>query len=323
MHLRTCAVLLAALAATHTAGAETITVSCARSTASAPVFIAAGKGFFAAEGLEVKFAYFPAALPVAIAVVSRDADIGITGLSAGFYNLAGKNELKLIAGGGKEVPGAHLTPYVASNRAFADGLTAPKLLAGRTVGITTFGGPFYYDLITLAAKYRFPPDSMKLVPLQSFGNIVSSLKGGTIDAALLTSVAAAPLAAHGDAHIIGYVGDETPWQLSALFTSSAAAAGRRDMVERFLKAYRRATAAYDDAFQRKSNPGEAAALVAIVAQFTQTSDEEIRDGLGFIERDGRLDADNIAVQIATWKSLNMVDAGVDAGAIIDASYAPR
>jgi ABC-type nitrate/sulfonate/bicarbonate transport system substrate-binding protein len=35
--------------------AETVTVSGVRSTASAPMFIAAGKGYFAAEGLNVEF----------------------------------------------------------------------------------------------------------------------------------------------------------------------------------------------------------------------------------------------------------------------------
>ena len=300
---------------------ETVTVSAVRSTASAPMFIAAGKGYFAAEGLDVTFTYFTAALPVALAVVSRDADLGITGLSAGFYNLAGKGAVKIIAGGGREVPGGNLTAIIAGNQAYAQGLQHPRDIAGKTLGLTTFGGPFHYDVIKLAEKYGFPLAGMKLLPLQSFDNIAAAIKGGTIDAALLTSVAAQPLEQRGDGKIIGWVGDEISWQLSAVFTSSANAAQRRPMLEHFLNAYRRATADYDAAFQHGAHGENAEDLVRIIGDYTKLSAEETRKSLGWIDRDGRLMDGNIADQIATWKKLGMVDAGVEADAIVDASYA--
>jgi NitT/TauT family transport system substrate-binding protein len=307
--------------------AETVTVSLTRSTASAPVFIAAARGYFAGHGLDARFLYFTAALPVATAIVSRDADFGVTGLSAGLYNLAGKGALKIIAGSGQEVKGGFLTPYLASNAAYDKGLHSPRDFAGKTVGLTTFGGPFHYDVIQLATKYGFALASMRLLQLQSFNNIAAALKGGTIDAGLLTSVAAQPIAERGEGRIIGWVGDETPWQLSAVFTSAATDANRRDLVTHFLAAYREATRDYDAAFQQRDADGRivpgkgAPALIKIISDATQLPEAATRKSLGFIDRNGGLMPGNIAAQIATWKRLGMVNAEVEAGGIIDASLA--
>jgi len=277
--------------------------------------------------MEVRFVYLNAALPTATAVVSRDADFGVTGLSAGFYNLAGQGALKIIAGSGQEVKGAFLTPYLASNAAYARGLTEPRDYAGKTIGLTTFGGPFHYDVIKLADKYGFPLAGMRLLQLQSFNNIASALKGGTIDGALLTSVVAQPLQEHGAAKIIGWVGDETPWQLSAVFTSASTDAQHHDLARRFVAAYRTATREYDAAFQRRDANGhvvqgkDAAALVKIIAAATGLSEAETRKSLGYIDRDAGLMPGSIAEQIATWQRLGMVKPEVTAERIIDASLA--
>jgi NitT/TauT family transport system substrate-binding protein len=305
------------------ASSESVAVSLTRSTASAPVFIAKSRGYFEEQGLDVEFRYFTAAMPVATAVVSGDVTFGITGLSAAFYNLAGKGALKIIAGSGREVPGAFLTAYVANNSAYAHGLESPKDLAGKTIGLTTFGGPFHYDVIKLAEKYVFPQATMKLVQLQSFDNVASAIKGGMVDAGLFTSVAALPLEQRGDGKIIGWVGDETPWQLSALFTSSGTATNRHDLAERFLHAYRRATRDYDMAFQQRDAAGkvmpgkDSDALLKIIAEATELSQENTRRSLGYIDRDGRLMAGDVAEQVATWKRLGMINAEVDAEAIVD------
>lgn len=65
---------------------------------SAAVFIAKERGYFSEQNLDVDFIHAGAAQNVALAVASGQADVGVTALTAGFYNLAGKGELKIIAG---------------------------------------------------------------------------------------------------------------------------------------------------------------------------------------------------------------------------------
>src|SRR3546814_11392351 len=64
---------------------------------TAPVFIAKERGYFDAEGIDLEIKTFNAAQAVAVAVASGDADFGITAFTGGFFNLAGKGALKVIA----------------------------------------------------------------------------------------------------------------------------------------------------------------------------------------------------------------------------------
>ena len=64
----------------------------------------------------------------------------------------------------------------------------------------------------------------------------------------------------GEAKLLGWVGDETPWQVAAAFTATATANNRRETVERFLRAYRKAVREYCEAFiapdgTRRNGPG--------------------------------------------------------------------
>src|SRR5436190_23127970 len=67
-----------------------------RLSSSAPVFIAQDKGYFREAGLDIELKFFDAAQPIAVATTSGDVDFGVTALTAGFYNFAGKGKMKVI-----------------------------------------------------------------------------------------------------------------------------------------------------------------------------------------------------------------------------------
>ena len=159
--LALCWLLFAALPA---AAAEKASVAVLPLVSSAPVFIAQSRGFFAAEGLEVELRFFQAAQPVALAVASGDLDIGVTGLTAGFYNLAGRGALDLIAGQSRVEPGDGFIAYVVSTKAWNAGLRSLDALPGRSVGITQTGSTFHYMVGRLAeVRQRLEPDGMVFV----------------------------------------------------------------------------------------------------------------------------------------------------------------
>ena len=88
---------LACLAAVGAAKAEPLKLGILKVGASGPLYIAQDRGYFAAEGLDVAFASFGAGQAVAVAVVAGDVDIGVTGLTAGLYNLASGGKIRVIA----------------------------------------------------------------------------------------------------------------------------------------------------------------------------------------------------------------------------------
>ena len=315
--------LAAALALLATpAAAEKTSLSVLKLASSGPVFLAQDLGHFAAEGLEIEFKFFAAAQPVAVAVVSGDAEFGVTGLTAGFYNLAGKGALKIIAGQSREEPGYRLSAYMVSNQAFAAGVRSPADFGGRSFAMTQVGSTFHYMIGLLAEKKGFDLSKNRLLALQSIPNMVSALQGGQADTAILPSTVAVPMAERGDARIVGWAGDETPWQLGALFTSPKMIDTRKATVERFVRAYKKGVAAYDVAFQKKTDAAATDRALDILAKYTEQQKGAIAAGLPYIEPEARFSARDIAKQVAYWQSQGQADKSVEAREIGLTTFVP-
>jgi NitT/TauT family transport system substrate-binding protein len=320
---------LAAAALSWTAGAhaaEKLRIGVLRLASSGPVFVAEDKGYFAAEGLEVELKFFDAAQPVAVATVSGDIDVGVTGLTAGFFNLAGKAALRIVAAQSREEPGYHLNAYLVSKRAWDAGLKSLADLPGHSVAITQVGSTFHYSLGLIADKLRFPLASLKLVPLQSLPNMASALKGGQVDAAVMPATAAQPLIDAGDVKVLGWVGDETPWQLGAIFTLQSTIDTRRAAVAAAIRAYRKGARDFYEAFLKKGADGkpapgpEAPALLATVSKYTGLAPERIGAGIPYVDPDARLLVRDVYNQVAWYQSQGLVDKDVDAKTILDLTF---
>src|SRR6187431_164791 len=229
-----------------------------RLSSSAPVFIALDKGYFKEAGLDIELKFFDAAQPIAVATTSGDVDFGVPAFTAGLYNLAGKGTLKVIGGMSRERAGYPLIGYFASNNAYAGGLKTPKDLAGKRIAVTQTGSSFHYSLGLLADKYGFKLADIKVLPMQSLSNAAAALKGETVDAALLPVSTARKLIDDGGAKLLGWVGDETPWQLGAVFASPKTL-GNKPLVTKLLAALARADREYHDVILASVKEDKAAA----------------------------------------------------------------
>ena len=308
------------------AAAEDLKIGIVKTSSSGHVFIAVEKGYFAAEGFEVHLVPFEAAQPVAVAVVTGNLDVGVSALTAGFYALAGQGELRLIAGQSRDIPTYQNICYLASNRAYEAGLRAPRDLAGHSLAITQVGAPGHYALGRLAEKYGFDIKTIRVLPLQSFPNIASALAGNQVDAGMLAGTPGITAVEKGEARLIGWVGDETPWQIGGVFVTTATANDRPEFVERFLRAYVTGAHDYYAAFSapdgsRRDGP-TAPETLAIIAKYTGESAENIKRAVGFVDPEGRFDEADILHQIAWYKSQNMLKDGVDGATVIDRRYVP-
>ncbi|VIO66575.1 Putative aliphatic sulfonates-binding protein [Bradyrhizobium ivorense] len=296
-----------------------------RLSSSAPVFIAQDKGYFRDAGLEVELKFFDAAQPIAVATTSGDVDFGITAFTAGLYNLAGKGTLKVIGGMSREKAGYPLIGYFASNNAYATGLKTPKDLAGKRVAVTQVGSSFHYSLGLLADKYGFKLSDVKVVPLQSLSNAAAALKGETVDAALLPVSTARSLIDSGGAKLLGWVGDETPWQLGAIFASPKTLTNA-PLVTRLLTALLRADREYHDVILATIKDGvvpiteSTKPLLEIIAKYTNLPVEQVVGNCAYIDPDGRLDVKNVDNQIKWLQEQGFVDKGFDANTIIAKDY---
>ena len=296
-----------------------------RLSSSAPVFIAQDKGYFRDAGLDVELKFFDAAQPIAVATTSGDVDFGVTAFTAGLYNLAGKGTLKVIGGMSRERAGYPLIGYFASNNAYANGLKTPKDLVGKRIAVTQIGSSFHYSLGLLADKYGFRLSDVKVLPLQSLSNAAAALKGETVDAALLPVSTARKLMDDGGAKLLGWVGDETPWQLGAVFASPKTLTNK-PLVTKLLTALVRADREYHDVILSAVANGDAPVngatrpLLEIIAKYTNLPLEQVVGNCAYIDPDGKLDVKNVANQIEWLQGQGFVDKGFSVDAIIAKDY---
>ena len=305
------------------ARAEHIKIGILKTTASGPIFIASAKGYFAAEGLEDELDFFASAQPIAVATASGAIDFGNAGFTGGFYGLAGDGALRIISGGASEVPGYHNQAFLASNKAWGAGLRSLKDMPGHSFAVSQIGSPPHYAMGLAAQKYGFDLKSVRILPLQSIPATEAALIGGQADASGATGSLAGGILARGEAKLLGYMGDETPYQLSGTFASRKTADERSDTVRRFLRGLEKGYRDYDAAFIQNGNRHDgptAPEMLAIVAKGTGQTPADTARGLPYIDAKGRLDIADVIRQYEWYKAQGMIKGAATPETIIDRRY---
>jgi NitT/TauT family transport system substrate-binding protein len=296
-----------------------------RLSSSGPVFIALEKGWFKEAGLDLAVKDFTAAAQPPLAVVSGDADFGMTAFTAGFYNLAAKGGLKVIAAQSAEKPGYPLVGIAVTNAAWDAGIRTVRDLAGKRIAMTTAGSSMHYSIEVVARKHGIDPKTITMVPLNALPNMAAAFKGGTVDGAIFPVTTWRQVEADGGGHLIAWVGDEAPWQLGAVFTSPKTIAERRPVVEKFIAGYQRGAAAYNEAFGKRENgkivPGPGYdELLAILATAVKQSPQLVASGLPYIDPQGRLDVGDIYKQVQLWQAQGQVARDADPKTFVDLTF---
>lgn len=312
--------------------ADKVKVGVLRFVSSGPVFLALERGYFKDAGLDVEPVFFEAAQPIAVAVVSGDVDYGATAFTGGFFNLAGKGALKIIAAQSKEKKGFEGNAILVSNAAWDKGFRKVADFPGHSLGITQVGSSFHYQIGQLARVVGFDLKSVDLKPLQSLPNMAAALKGNQVDAVIIAPNLAKPLVAAGAGKLIGWYSDFDEYQFGGLFTATATAQNKRDQTQRFVRAYQRGCADYAATLMQRDAQGvrvfggSSEAAAAQIAKYVYPGDP-LEKSVPLVEASAfpadssaRLDVGDIYTQIAWMKSQGLVDASVDPKTTLDLSY---
>jgi NitT/TauT family transport system substrate-binding protein len=306
------------------AEAEKLRVGYPTAAPVAPIFIAQEKGYYAAEGLDVELVPFDAAGPIPVAITSGSVDIALAGSTASFFSLAGQGAVKIIAGAVHEVPGFHAEAVVATNKGYAAGVTSLKDLGGHSLATTTIGSSFYYALGLVAEKHAIDLKSLRIVQTQQNANTVSAVAGDQVDFAVGTFTGFTPLIHEGKAKLLAYIGDEVPWQIAFILTSSKIADSQPATVEHWLAAYRHAAKDYHDAFTNAEGAREdqagAPAILAIMEKYLKQSAERLDSNVGYVDPEGRLDVPDVHHQAEWFAAQGLVKGKPDADKIIASRY---
>jgi NitT/TauT family transport system substrate-binding protein len=333
MWLKTLALLvIACLAIPKAMAADPVRLGLLHTLSPAPFYIAQERGYFRDAGLDVTFRFFESAQPIAAAAVAGDIDIGVTALTGGFFNLAEKGTLKVIGGALHEEKGYEGSAILASNKAYDSGLTSTDKLPGHSFAITQYGSSFHYMLGRIAEADHFDIKSVTLRPVQQPANMLAAVASGQVDATIGIASIAKPMVAAHQAHILAWAGDVVPYQITAVFTTTAMTQAHADILKRFATAYQRGVADYRDAFLRLDASGhpivDAAtdAAIAPLTKYVFTGDPDARakilQGVGYYDANGALDVKDVLDQLSWFKAQGLVKGSNDPASIVDTRFLP-
>ena len=312
--------------------ADKLTVGVLRFVSSGPLFLAVDRGYFREQNIDVEMKYFEAAQPIAVAAVSGDIDLGLTAFTAGFYNLAGQGHLKIIGAQSKEAKGYNGNAILVSNAAWEKGFRSVRDFAGKSLGMTQVGASFHYQIGQLARVAGFDLKSVQLRALQSLPNMVAAIKGAQVDAIIIAPHLAKPLIDAGDVKFLGWYSDYDEYQFGGLFANTKTVQQRRELAQRFVRAYQKGCADYAEAFMQKDAQGARVfnavtdAAAKIIAKIVYASEPEDR-GVALVKASAfpadpqaRLDVADIYKQVEWMKAEKLVDATADAKTMLDLSF---
>ncbi|MDU4961200.1 MAG: ABC transporter substrate-binding protein [Sporomusaceae bacterium] len=297
--------------------AKKLSVAMLKLTSSAPLFIGLEKGFFQEQGLELDVQWFEAAHPIAVATASNKVDIGATGITASLFNLvAGGQQISIVADKGREQRGYSSSAVLVGTELYQSGVKSIDQLKGKRVGITQTGSTFHYMIGRLLESKGLTLQDVELVPLGKLGSLMAALESKQVDAVILNEPNITKVEKAGYGKVLVQAGDVIDYQTSGIFFSPQLMQDQ-DAAIRFLKGYIKASRYYYDAALVRENgkpvPGKNFdETVQIIAKYTGAPVEDIKAGLPYMDRDGKLLADDIAVQIDWYAKHKMIEKPVDA-----------
>lgn len=297
-----------------------VSVGILKLTSSAPIFIAMEKGFFKEQGIEIDPQWFDAAHPIAVATASNKVQVGATGITASLFNMvAGGQNLAIVADKGREQKGYSSSAVLMRTDLWEAGAKKIEDLKGKRIGITQTGSTFHYMVGRLLETKGLKLSDAELVPLGKLSSVMAALQGKQIDAAILNEPNITKVLKAGYGKLVVQVGDVIDYQTSGIFFSPEFMKNE-DTAVRFLTAYIKACRYYHDAvlILKDGKPAPGAnyeEVVGIIAKYTGAPVADVKLGLPYMDRDGKLLDSDIKTQIDWYFKNKMIEKTVDAGQV--------
>jgi NitT/TauT family transport system substrate-binding protein len=312
------------------AAQERVLVVTQRQAANGALFLAAVRGYFKAEGLELQVGVYRTPQEVVEAVASGRSEFGLAALTPAAFNLAGRGAIKAIAAQVREQRDYEGDELVAANAAYDKGLRKFADLAGRLVALQSLGSAPHYQLGQIARAKGFDLAALTLKTFPSFDDMAKEVAAGRVDAAILPAQYARDLLTASQGKLIGWVSEIDQQQTGALFAAPKTIAGRRATVEKFVRAYRRGVADYAQALLRHDRYGkrmsdaasrEAARIIARTVLPGRSAGMAIVEANApYMDPKARIDVADIARQLDWYKVQGFVEKNVEARDVVDLSF---
>jgi NitT/TauT family transport system substrate-binding protein len=280
---RVCLFLSAVFAGLSPLSADTpsvVEVSDLGAVSDAPFYIGIERGYFAAEGINVKLTKFASAAQVIVPLATNRLQVAGGGASVGFFNaIASDWPIRLAMARTRDVEG-YSTDTVLVRTDLKDQIKSIKDLRGRKIASTAAGSIFDFMLGKMLATEGMTVDDLNVVYM-SFPDMAVALQTKAIDIALVTEPFAARytglnLATHflRAADII----KEPPMEVGFILYSKDWMDQNADTAKRFTVAYLKGLRDYYDAMRGGPKRAE---VVDILIKYTALKDKSVYDSMAW------------------------------------------
>jgi NitT/TauT family transport system substrate-binding protein len=324
-------VSLIAISTVAASAQERVTVGTMRLTANGALFLAAARGYFKAEGLDVQMTAFQSEKEVADALAAGASEFGLASFTPAAFNYAGRGLIRIVAAQVREKTNSEGNEIVVSNAAFARGVRKFENLANASVAITELGSQFHYQLGQIARIKQFDFASMTLKPMQTYDAAARAVGTGQADIAILPGPYARELLVAAPVQLIGWYSQLDQQQLGALFASAKAIETKRAVVEKFVRAYQRGATDYwtmvrVDPYGKRIANAKTREVATIIARYVYpgqpigSAAATVEMGAYYMDPQARLEFADIERQVEWYKAQGLIEQTVDAKEIVDESF---
>jgi NitT/TauT family transport system substrate-binding protein len=305
--------------------AQTITVGATSSTSDAPIYIADRKGYFRAEGLDVKVVNFRSAADMVAPLGAGQLEAGAGSASAGLYNAVARGiAIKIVADKASSPPGYGGTKILVRKDHVESGrYREPKDLKGMKFAMNAPGVSNTSTLNTLLKSVGLKYSDIETVDMP-LPDHVAALRNKSVDASASVEPGPALAVRNGDAVVIKSDDEILPnHQIAVLLFAEDFARKRPDAAKNFMRAYIRAVRFYNGALKdgRLDGPN-ADEVIAILSDATPIKSRDIYKLITptGMNPDGRVNKASLAYDLAFYTEQGLVKSAVHLDDAVDGSF---
>ena len=302
--------------------AKTIKVGSSPVVSSAGIYLAKERGYFKEQGLDVEITDFNnSGAPMTLLLSKGELDVGAGNITAGLFNaIAEGQKFKIVADKGHIAENKDYLALIVRNEHLKSGrFKTLKDLKGFKMGLTSLDG-VSQEILTerFLKKGKLSIKDVTFVKL-SYAEMNLALKAGTIDATIQLEPFLTKAVLENIATIVGKGSEVYPKQQSgALFYSPQFIQNNPEEAKKFMIAYSKGIADYNNAFVKNINR---TSVIADLKKSIKIDDDVIWEKMAIVGLNpyGALNTKELQTDIK-WYEKNYIKKQLDVKTIIDTSF---
>jgi NitT/TauT family transport system substrate-binding protein len=306
--------------------AEQVRIGIARTLSDSGYYLADALGFFRDEGIDVTLTEFKSAAQMVAPLGTGELDVGGGTVSAGLYNAVARGvDLKVVADQASMKPGYGYSSLMVRKdlvdggryKSFAD-------LKGMKVAIGAPGTGTASALNETLKHGGLKYSDVDVVYL-GFPEHLPAYRNKAIDASITNEPTMTRAIEDGIAtRIIGNDVTYPDQQTAVVFYADNFIRTRRDVAERFMRAYVRGIRVYNDALKDGHFAGPAAdKVITVLAQYTPLKDMALYRRIvpSAVNPDGNVNLKGLASDLAFFRELGLIESrDITVDRVVDNSF---